>query len=208
VGNAVDLPREVLYELGVPTEERRHAELFHLIHDVVVKHFHAGRETVILVDDGQLIDDPLWYEDLGLLLNLQTNERSLLTIVLVGTPELAGLVRLAPHLDHRIGLRCQLTPLDALHTGKYIAHRLEIAGGTRPLFTERAVSEIFEITHGRRARSTTCATPPCGWDGGKACRRRRAVDPARRRRRRGAGGGAGGAVTPGAPTARPRLISR
>ncbi|HUF93721.1 MAG TPA: AAA family ATPase, partial [Candidatus Limnocylindria bacterium] len=148
VGNAVDLLREVLYELGVPTEERRHAELFHLIHDAVVKNFRGGRETVILVDDGQLIDDPLWYEDLGMLLNLQTNERSLLTIVLVGTPEVVGHVRAAPHLDHRIGLRCQLAPLDALHTGRYIAHRLAIAGGTRALFTERAVSEIFEVTHG------------------------------------------------------------
>ncbi|MEX2147185.1 MAG: AAA family ATPase [Candidatus Rokuibacteriota bacterium] len=148
VGNAVDLLREVLYELGVPTEERRHAELFHLIHDAVVKNFRGGRETVVLVDDGQLIDDPAWYEDLGMLLNLQTNERSLLSIVLVGTPELVGHVRAAPHLDHRIGLRCQLAPLDALHTGKYIAHRLAIAGGTRALFTERAVSEIFGVTHG------------------------------------------------------------
>ncbi|HUF93499.1 MAG TPA: AAA family ATPase, partial [Candidatus Limnocylindria bacterium] len=33
-------------------------------------------------------------------------------------------------------------------TGRYIAHRLAIAGGTRALFTERAVSEIFEVTHG------------------------------------------------------------
>ena len=57
-------------------------------------------------------------------------------------------VRRLKHLDQRITLRYHLNTLDYTHTANYIAHRLQMAGQTRQLFTEEAVKLIFDFTRG------------------------------------------------------------
>ena len=55
-----------------------------------------GRETLVIVDDAQQTDDPAWFEELSSLLNIQTNERTLVTLLLAGTPELTAAIRGCP----------------------------------------------------------------------------------------------------------------
>jgi type II secretory pathway predicted ATPase ExeA len=144
----VDFLREVLYQLGVTTSERNKPELLHTLHDVFFRNFQAGRDTVIIVDEAQLIDDDAVFEELRLLLNFQTNDRFLVTLLLVGSPELATRVRGLKHLDQRIAIRYHLNTLDDTHTSNYIAHRLRMAGQTRRIFTEQAIKLIFDYTRG------------------------------------------------------------
>src|SRR2546422_51546 len=75
-------------------------------------------------------------------------QRLLRTLLLIGSPELAVKVRRRKHLDQRITLRYHLNTLDYTHTANYIAHRLKMAGQTKPLFTEEAVKLIFDFTRG------------------------------------------------------------
>lgn len=150
IGDSVgSLLRDALYELGVETRERRRPELLHMLNDLLLKNYKNGLETLIVADDVQLVDDPKWLEEISLLLNFQANEQSLLAIVLAGTPELLPKVRAVKHLDQRIAVRCQVRPLDETQAGKYICHRLQVAGRAEPTFTPEAVKLIHEATHGR-----------------------------------------------------------
>src|SRR6266446_5652587 len=80
--------------------------------------------------------------------NFQTDDRFLVTLLLIGSPELAAKVRRLKHLDQRIAIRYHLNTLDDAHSAAYIAHRLQMAGQSRPIFTEAAVKLIFDFTRG------------------------------------------------------------
>src|SRR3989442_5700059 len=145
---AIDFLREMLYQLGVETEEKRKPELMHLLNDLFFRNFQAGRDTVVIVDEGQLIDDDSGFKELRLLLNFQTDERFLVTLLLIGSPELPGKVRRLKNPDQRITLRYHLNTLDHSHTANYIGHRLRMAGQPNQLFTEEAIKLIFDFTRG------------------------------------------------------------
>src|SRR2546428_7196433 len=140
---AVDLLREVLYQLGVETAETRKPELLHLLNDLFFRNFQAGRDSVVIIDEAQLIEDDAVFEELRLLMNFQTDERFLVTLLLSGSPELSVKVRRLKHLDQRITLRYHLNTLDYTQTGTYIAHRLPMDSQPNQLFTEEAGQTRF-----------------------------------------------------------------
>ncbi|MBI4247735.1 MAG: AAA family ATPase [Candidatus Rokubacteria bacterium] len=144
----VDFLREVLYQLGQETPETRKPELLHLLNDVFFRNFQAGRDTVVIVDEAQLIEDDAVFEELRLLLNFQTDDRFLMTLLLIGSTELTPKVRRLKHLDQRIAIRYHLNTLDGAHTSAYIAHRLKMAGRTARIFTDEAVRKLFDFTRG------------------------------------------------------------
>ncbi len=99
----------------------------------------AGRNSVLMIDEAQLLS-PEVLEQLRLLTNLETSERKLLQIILVGQPELRDMLA-QPGLEQlaqRVIARYHLGALDEADTGRYIAHRLELAGlhGPSPLGAE------------------------------------------------------------------------
>ena len=146
--NAAEFLREVLYQLGVETAEKNKPELLHLLNDAFYRNYQAGRDSVVIVDEAQLIEDDAVFEELRLLLNFQTAERFLVTILLIGSPELAAKVRRMKLLDQRFTLRYHLNTLDYTHTANYITHRLKMAGQRNQLFTEEAIKLIFDFTRG------------------------------------------------------------
>src|SRR5947208_10745909 len=145
---ATDLLREVLYQLGIESQGTTKTDLLHQLNDVFFRNFQAGRDTVIIVDEAQLIDDDAVFEELRLLLNFQTDDRFLVTLLLIGSPELAAKVRRLKHLDQRIAIRSHLNTPDDAHTANYIAHRLKMAGQTEQIFTEEAIKLVFDFTRG------------------------------------------------------------
>jgi len=144
----IDLLREVLYQLGVDTQEKSKPDLLHLLNDLFYRNYRAGRDTVIIVDEAQMIDDEAIFEELRLLANFQTDERFLMTLLLIGSSELREKVRRMRHFEQRIAIRYHLNALDGAHTASYIAHRLKMAGRTRKIFTDEAVNLIFDFTRG------------------------------------------------------------
>jgi general secretion pathway protein A len=81
-------------------------------------------------------------------MNFQTDDRFLVTVLLIGSPELREKVRALKHLDQRIAIRYHLNTLDSAHTAAYVAHRLRMAGRTKPVFTDDALRLIFDFTRG------------------------------------------------------------
>jgi general secretion pathway protein A len=110
----------------------------------------AGQNSVLIIDEAQnLAPDVL--EQLRLLTNLETNERKLLQIILIGQPELRDMLA-RPELEQlaqRVVARFHLDPLAEDETAHYIKHRLSVAGmsGLIP-FDREARHRIFELTRG------------------------------------------------------------
>ena len=90
-------------------------------------------------------------EQLRLLTNLETNEKKLLQIVLIGQPELRTMLE-KPELEQlaqRVVARFHLKALSEKETEHYIRHRLSVAGMTRAIpFDRKALRRVFEITRG------------------------------------------------------------
>ena len=114
-----------------------------------------GRETVVVVDEAHLLTESSALEGLRLLLNFQWNDRFLLTLLLLGQPELREVVSQFKPLEQRIGIRCHLDHLSEEETNQYIQFRLRTAGREEPLFTAGAIRTIHQHTGGIPRRINT-----------------------------------------------------
>jgi general secretion pathway protein A len=89
-------------------------------------------------------------EQLRLLTNLETSERKLLQIILIGQPELRTMLA-RPELEQlaqRVIARYHLGPLGEAETGAYIAHRLAVAGAVGVPFPPALTPLVHRLAHG------------------------------------------------------------
>jgi general secretion pathway protein A len=122
--------------------------------DAINRHLldsHArGENSVLVIDEAQNLSAAV-LEQLRLLTNLETSERKLLQIVLIGQPELREMLA-RPELEQlaqRVIARYHLGSLSVAETGQYIGHRLAVAGLAGPsLFPPGVVGQIHALTHG------------------------------------------------------------
>jgi general secretion pathway protein A len=110
----------------------------------------AGRNNLLIIDEAQNLSAEV-LEQLRLLTNLETRERKLLQIILIGQPELRSMLA-RPELEQlaqRIIARFHLDALTPAETEEYIEHRLQIAGLERPSpFERKALRRIHQLSRG------------------------------------------------------------
>jgi len=120
------------------------------INDYLLAAHAQGRNNVLVIDEAQNLSAEV-LEQLRLLTNLETSERKLLQIILIGQPELRGMLA-RPELEQlaqRVIARYHLGPLSEPETGAYIAHRMAVAGFQgAPVFPAAVVPTLHRITHG------------------------------------------------------------
>ena len=108
------------------------------------------QNNVLIIDEAQNLSADV-LEQLRLLTNLETNERKLLQIVLIGQPELRTMLA-KPELEQlaqRVIARFHLDALSHAETVQYTEHRLRVAGNTGMVpFTWRAMRRIYQRTRG------------------------------------------------------------
>jgi len=143
-----ELLRDVLYHLGKKTSSSSRLKLARAIGEILHENASMGKHTVVLVDEAQVIEKKSILEELRLLLNYQLNDRFLLTLVLVGQPELREQVASLPQLEQRLAVNVHLHTFDLVDTAKYISYRLGIAGASRPIFSSDAVETIYTRSYG------------------------------------------------------------
>ncbi|MGD9212533.1 MAG: AAA family ATPase [Desulfobacteraceae bacterium] len=117
-----------------------------------------GLKPVIIIDDGQNLSLKA-LEEIRLLSNLQSNDRMLAQIILVGQPELKEKLDdpAAASLVQRIGITYHITLFNRDETINYISHRIQIAGGDPNIFNTDALDMVFTITKGNpRAINLLC----------------------------------------------------
>src|SRR5512144_2742385 len=88
-----------------------------------------GRDTALIIDEAQNLTNEL-LEQVRLLSNLETDDRKLVQIVLMGQPELRDRLNdpALRQLRQRITVRYHLNPLKRGEIGDYVHHRLAISG--------------------------------------------------------------------------------
>jgi general secretion pathway protein A len=120
------------------------------LNDFLLRTHAVGQINVLIIDEAQALSADV-LEQLRLLTNLETNERKLLQIILIGQPELRRLLA-RPELEQvsqRVIARYHLKALSEEETDQYIRHRLGVAGSTRPVpFEREALKRIHRVSRG------------------------------------------------------------
>lgn len=146
----IELMQSLCDDLGITySKDSSLKDIYKVINEALVD-FYANHQRVICVIDEAQSMPPALLEQVRLLTNLETHREKLLTLVLVGQPELRDL--LARHdlrqLNQRITARYHLELLSLDETTAYLEHRILCAGGEHMLFDAQAVQAIWNASSG------------------------------------------------------------
>jgi general secretion pathway protein A len=148
--DANELMKAVAIEFGLDAKNLDRLETLERINKFLLKQAESGRDVVLIIDEAQNLTEEL-LEQVRLLSNLETDDRKLLQIVLLGQPELRDKLNSQNlrQLRQRITVRYHLKPLTRTEVGQYIQHRLEVSGAKgAPYFTRPALWRVFNYSGG------------------------------------------------------------
>jgi len=146
---AGELFHAILQDLGVPFAGGTLKDAVDVLCQALIEARRQNLKVVVLIDEAQYLK-PQVLEQLRLLSNLETEREKLITIVLVGQPELREMLREPSlrQLSQRVTSRSHLEPLSLAQTQHYVRHRLVVAGGTGSEIDEAAVNRVYRLSGG------------------------------------------------------------
>jgi general secretion pathway protein A len=142
--------RFLLAEIGIETESQDFVRMHEQFNRCLVQEARAGKRFIVVIDEAQNLD-PTVLETVRLLSDFETPQAKLLQIILVGQPGLAD--KLASpslvQLRQRITSVSGLSPLSSEEVGKFIEHRMHVAGFQGPApFSAEALDLIAQVSEG------------------------------------------------------------
>ncbi|MGV3570753.1 MAG: AAA family ATPase [Ramlibacter sp.] len=182
----LELLETVCHEFGLPGPAQDRAatvkDYLDPLNAFLLQAHAAGRNNVLVIDEAQNLA-PEVLEQLRLLTNLETSERKLLQIILIGQPELRTMIA-QPELEQlaqRVIARYHLQALGEAETAQYVRHRMEACGLQRPLpFDRAALRRVHAVAGGVPRRiNLLCDRALLGaYAGGRADVNRAVIDRA------------------------------
>ncbi|MEI6484597.1 MAG: AAA family ATPase, partial [Betaproteobacteria bacterium] len=147
-----ELLRDIYSEFSgsQPPPEMTHARMHASLLDLVLKGTSKGRRFAVIVDEAHRLH-PESLEMLRLLSNLETEHQKLISLVLVGQPELERtlMLRAMRPLRERIGVWLKLEPMNREQSDDYIRHRIRLTHRDgRFEFTSMALWYLHRRTRG------------------------------------------------------------
>ena len=144
-----DFYRHICLALGLNPKATA-AAVFFAITEHVQQQEQDRTHPVFLLDEAHLLHQQV-LSHLHILANYEWDSAALLSLVLVGLPELDQRMRLRVNrsLYSRIGARLSLGEAQPDDTAEYLAHRLGLAGCNKALFDTDAVALLHEASDGR-----------------------------------------------------------
>lgn len=136
--------------LGVDEPARFKVDLLEQIGNKLFEYYEHGVTPVVVVDEAQLVPHKETFDEIRLLTNFQLDDRNLISLVLMGQPELRQRLKHRAYepLRQRIGMQYDLQPLSLAETAEYLDFRMMTAGGRSGLFSEVAVEAVFTYSNG------------------------------------------------------------
>lgn len=131
-------------QLGVETPSRERATVLAEVYDQLAIVREGGRHVVVILDEAQVLAEQGVLRELRGLLNLEYEERRLLTLVLVGLPALARAIADEPALADRVDVPLRLAPLSNDEASRYVTHRIRAAGGNPAIVESGAVAALVK----------------------------------------------------------------
>ncbi|MGZ3237890.1 MAG: XrtA/PEP-CTERM system-associated ATPase [Burkholderiaceae bacterium] len=142
--------RMVVAAFGLPYEDSSKTILLTRLEQFLRQCDKQGKRALLVVDEAQNLT-PQTVEELRMLSNFQTEDKSLLQTFLLGQPEFRRTLHSAEmeQLRQRVIATYHLGPMDELETKAYIEHRLYTAGWHGdPSLNSDAYAAIYEFTGG------------------------------------------------------------
>jgi len=139
--------QETLYAFGIEYRSNSKVDLLHRLESSLRVGCESGMEYILLVDEAQLMTLET-LEELRLLMNLENDEKPLMTIYLIGQNDLWANVRRVPMLLQRVGVAYRMKALSEEETAKFLQHRMTVAGSRKKIFSDATCRVIFGKTNG------------------------------------------------------------
>lgn len=154
------LLRTVARRLGALEPKYFKSDLVEQIFDLLFQHYQNGIFPVLIIDEAHLIPSREAFEEVRLLSNYQLDKENLMSIILVGQPELARRLENPVYdaLRQRIGLRYHLGALEQEEISEYLDFRLQKAGRDKSLFAPEAIEMIWIYSGGIPRRINNIAS--------------------------------------------------
>ncbi len=147
----IELLTTICDEFGIPYPKRTTSikRFVDLINAYLLDSYARGRRAVLIIDEAQNLSVDV-LEQMRLLTNLETDQRKLLQILLIGQPELVDMLARQElrQLSQRIIARYHLMPLNKREVMAYVKHRLEVAGAQRSLFPDALFGKLYKLSGG------------------------------------------------------------
>lgn len=142
--------RSLALRLDIADPSRFKTDLLEEIGAALYRMYQDGVCPVLVVDEAQLVPHKETFDEIRLLTNFQLDDRNLMSVILMGQPELRKRLahRAFEPLKQRIGMQYDLHPLGLGDTREYLNHRIMVAGGTPGIFTEEAMEVIHRYSEG------------------------------------------------------------
>ena len=150
VMSADELMKAIATEFGLSVKGMDRLETVSAINSFLLQQVEAKKDSVLIIDEAQDLTDDL-LEQVRLLSNLETDNRKLLQIVLMGQPELRDRLNNPKlrQLCQRITVRYHLSSLGRDEVAHYVRHRLEVSGAkAAPFFTKPALWRVHNYSGG------------------------------------------------------------
>lgn len=157
---ALEFLRAIAHGLEIYQPARTKEDLLKQITDLLYDLFRQNICPVLVIDEAQTISELSVFDEIRLLTNYQMDDHNLISILIMGQPELRTILRYQPMepLRQRISLQFHLKPLTLDETMDYLDFRITAAGGTGGLFTPDAVQAIHGLSGGVPRKINTLAT--------------------------------------------------
>lgn len=143
-----DFYRQICMALGIESKLMP-ATLYATIQAHLASLARERQHPVLVLDEAHLMPDAS-LGTLHVLANFEWDAQPVVSLVLVGLPDLAERLKLGVHrsLLTRIGQKVVISPATAEQTAAYVTKRLEDAGASSPLFAPDALVVLHELTGG------------------------------------------------------------
>jgi len=149
--NSKDLLITVLEDLEIEfSNGGSKARLLSSLNTYLIDQIKQDNNVVLIIDEAQNLK-PAVLEEIRMLSNLETETEKLIQIILLGQPELKGILALSrlEQLRQRVAVYFHLTPLTETETKEYVVHRLKIASGTdHQYITQEALQLVYQFSKG------------------------------------------------------------
>jgi len=144
------LLKEIHLQLINDKPPRSKSDLTKSIQQGLVDLYLNNKYPVVFIDEAQAIPGSKIFEELRLLSNYQTDEQNLISIIMLGQPELADKLKRKNYRAflQRIRFTIKLEPLSKDEIRSYLEHRLSVAGASEVIFRSDAIDEISKLTSG------------------------------------------------------------
>lgn len=149
-GSIIELYRQLCWELDINTQVANRTRLLKIIKDTIREIATTKKQKLAVVVDEAHLLKPDVFAELHTVNQFDHDSKNLFSVILAGQANLLDKLtyRASMPLASRVITRTHLNNLDLEQVKVYIEHHLHIAGVKKQLFSESAITAIFQASAG------------------------------------------------------------